>query len=699
MWGTRFCEDSKEGSLLRLIGVRALDFLGVAGSSRLGSRWLWFLLSSFGDLMTRSFPALLVGLTCALPLAAQTSAPAPAAAPAAVQQQAAPALPAAPTATSPAAAAPAAAPAQGTGAITTLKARSNLVVLDVVVTDKGHKPVHGLKASDFQVHEAGVAQVVKTVEEHVPSTAPAGPPMGPLPAGVFTNYTPVPESGPINVLLIDKLNTPIDAQSFLHQQLVQFIKTMKPGTRLAVFGLNRQLVYLQGFTSDPKVLLAALEAKKNLPGQSASLLDSASDTTTSDAMTDAGASADAIANVQQFEAQNQSFQTQLRVRYTMDAMNVLARYLSALPGRKNLIWFSGSFPLSILPDGDLTNPFAAMADMGDEFRETTGLLTKAQVAVYPIDARGLQGSGVMDATQSGAKFTRTPGAFAKATMTESTKRADEQITMRQMAAETGGEAFVNTNGLADAVEKAIENGSSYYTITYTPSDPKYDGSFRKIQVATTPGGYGLAYRKGYYTDGATKKDRQQLTASAAAPVQPTAQQVEVRNSMMRGAPAPTQLLFKVFVGPLGPPTEATVAEGNAATADAKGPFRRYTVNYAAAPQDMGFKNVGPGKYDIGLQFLVFVYDANGVLVNSIGNTIRATVSVENVKAMMESGLQFHQAVSVPAKGEYYLRIGIHDLLVDHVGAVEVPVSAVKNLAVVEIPKPKPAPPTMTDLPK
>jgi VWFA-related protein len=636
--------------------------------------------------MMRSFPALFVGLSLTLPTAVWA-------------QTAAPALPAAPTATAPAAAAaPQAAPAQGTGAVTTLKARTNLVILDVVVTDKNHKAVHGLKATDFQVKEAGVAQVVKTVEEHVPSTAPAGPPMGPLPEGVFSNYTPVPDNGPINVLLIDKLNTPLDAQSFLHQQLVAFIKTMKPGTKLAVFGLNRQLVYLQGFTSDPKLLLAALESKKNLPGASA-LLPSDSDTAMSDSMTDAGASADQIANVQQFEAQNQSFAIQLRVRYTMDAMNILARYLSALPGRKNLIWFSGSFPLSILPDGDLSDPFAAMADMGDEFRETTGLLTKAQVAVYPIDARGLQGSALMDASQSGSKYVRNSAAFAKATADESNKRADEHITMRQMAAETGGEAYVNTNGLADAVGKAIENGSSYYTIAYTPSEPKYDGSFRKIQVATTPSGYELAYRRGYYTDGAPKKNRQQLTASAAAPAQPTAQQIEVRNSMMRGAPNPTQILFKVFVGPLGPPTEATVADGNTATPDAKGPFRRYTVNYAASPADLGFKNVGPGKYDIALQFMVFVYDANGVMVNSTGNTIRATVTPANVKTMMETGLQFHQAVSVPAKGEYFLRIGLHDLLVDHVGAVEVPVSAVKNLAVVEIPKPKPAPPTMTDLPK
>jgi VWFA-related protein len=634
--------------------------------------------------MTRSFPALLFGFTLALPFAtvAQTAAPA------------APALPAAPTANAPVAQAP----APGTGVVTTLKAQSNLVILDVVVTDKNHKAIHGLKASDFQVREAGTAQTVKTLEEHTPATvAPPTAPTGPLPPGVFTNLTAVPESGPLNVLLIDRLNTPVDSQAFLHQQLVQFIKTMKPGTRLAVFGLNRQLVYLQGFTSDPKVLLAALEAKKNLPGQSP-LLDSSSETAVSDTLTDMGTSADTIANVQQFEAQTQSFQTQLRVRYTMDAMNVLARYLSAFQGRKNLIWFSGSFPLSILPDGDLQDPFAAMADMGDEFRETTGLLTKAQVAVYPIDARGLQSSPVFNASQNNSKYARNPAAFAKANSDALGKIADEHITMRQMASETGGEAFVNTNGLADAVEKAIENGSSYYTITYTPSNVKADGGFRKIQVTTT-GGYELAYRRGYYTDGAPKKDRVQLTTSAAAAPAPTPQQMEVRNSMVRGAPTPTQILMKIFVGPLGPPTEATLAEKNVAPPTTKGPYRNYVVNYAALPSDMGFKNVGPGKYEIALQFLTYVYDVNGVLVNSIGNTVQAVVTPANVKAMMETGLQFRQVVSVPAKGDYFLRIGLHDLLVDHVGAIEVPVAAVKNLPVVEIPKPKPAPPTLSDLPK
>ncbi len=85
----------------------------------------------------------------------------------------------------------------------------------------------------------------------------------------------------------------------------------------------------------------------------------------------------------------ESFQPQLRARYTLDAHNLLARDLSNLPGRKNLIWFSGSFPISILPDPSLKDPFAVMASSEDEFKETVDLLVLSQVAVYPIDARGL----------------------------------------------------------------------------------------------------------------------------------------------------------------------------------------------------------------------------------------------------------------------------------------------------------------------
>ena len=69
---------------------------------------------------------------------------------------------------------------------------------------------------------------------------------------------------------------------------------------------------------------------------------------------------------------------------TLDAMNQMAHYLSGIPGRKNLIWFSGSFPITIFPEPDIEHPFSVVASSEDEFRETTNLMARAQVAVYPI---------------------------------------------------------------------------------------------------------------------------------------------------------------------------------------------------------------------------------------------------------------------------------------------------------------------------
>ena len=84
--------------------------------------------------------------------------------------------------------------------------------------------------------------------------------------------------------------------------------------------------------------------------------------------------AQTLASVQQFEAEQSAIQTRMRAQYTLDAFNALAHYLANFPGRKNLIWFSGSFPLQIDPDPTLNDPFAVMMDSNQEFRETTNLL-------------------------------------------------------------------------------------------------------------------------------------------------------------------------------------------------------------------------------------------------------------------------------------------------------------------------------------
>jgi hypothetical protein len=74
---------------------------------------------------------------------------------------------------------------------------------------------------------------------------------------------------------------------------------------------------------------------------------------------------------------------------TLEAMQQLARYLADIPGRKNVIWLSGSFPAGIVPDSNLADPFSGAANFQEEIRKTTNLLTTAQISLYPIAAEGL----------------------------------------------------------------------------------------------------------------------------------------------------------------------------------------------------------------------------------------------------------------------------------------------------------------------
>src|SRR5579875_3619660 len=94
--------------------------------------------------------------------------------------------------------------------ITTLHTSSKLVVVDVVVTDARQQPIHHLTASDFSISEDGHPQTIKVFEEHTADAPLQVAPLPKLPPGKFTNYSVVPVNGALNILLFDKLNTPMN---------------------------------------------------------------------------------------------------------------------------------------------------------------------------------------------------------------------------------------------------------------------------------------------------------------------------------------------------------------------------------------------------------------------------------------------------------------------------------------------------------
>lgn len=232
-----------------------------------------------------------------------------------------------------------------------LQVSTNLVVEDVVVTDAHGNPIRNLTRSDFAVLEDGHPQAIKRFGEHTADVMAHLPPTPQLPPGTFTNDSVTPTDGALNILLLDKLNTPFAAQGNAVNEVLKYLKGPRTDSRIAIFVLTTQLKLLQGFTSDPDVLRALVEGKKALPGGSLVRTDHVSGdepgADTSMTITPAesvGNSPDASlleSSLEDLKADQQSFQLMLRARYTLDAFNQLARYLSTLPGAK----ISSGFPV------------------------------------------------------------------------------------------------------------------------------------------------------------------------------------------------------------------------------------------------------------------------------------------------------------------------------------------------------------------
>jgi hypothetical protein len=394
---------------------------------------------------------------------------------------------------------------------------------------------------------------------------------------------------------------------------------------------------------------------------------------------------DLAANLRQFQTEMGSMETQLRAQYTLDAFNTLAHYLAGFSGRKNLIWFSGSFPLSILPDPTSTHsPDVSSLDQA-EFRETVNLFSKAQVAVYPIDARGLMTQPAHGAIAPGSS---APASQPRRTVAEVSKftqsEAAEHAMMDDLAASTGGRSFYNLNDLASAVSSAVSAGADYYTLSYTPANTKEDGGYRPIRVETVGvvQKLQLFYRRGYYARDASNAPNPAGKSDTSAPTADEGRAAAYRHAVLsRGAPTPEDVLFKVRVLPFSASTETVAAAGNqlSVSIPASGPFRRYAIDYISTPGVMTFVPGADGHRIAKVEFLALVYDTEGRLLNEAGKAVSMETTAANFARLMHEVIRCRLEVSVPDRAETFLRIAIRDVTSNRFGVIEVPVSSLSSL--------------------
>jgi len=393
-----------------------------------------------------------------------------------------------------------------------LKVTTRLVTLDLIATDSRGNPVRDLKPEDLQIFEEHKAQQKIEHFEYFEKLAGATSPdnfnsANRRRANIISNQLPLDQLKiPPTVLLMDSLNTQTFNQLQGRAHMIQLLRTLPADTPIAVFLLGSSLRILQGFTSDGSLLRAALD--QAVAGNTLVKNPITDTQNTSSYIENSTAGMDAnlglasqLGEVQNFEKEEYSMTLDLRAKETLGAMAQIGQYLSGIPGRKNLIWASESFPLSIAPDPSTgNNPFAGIRDYAEQVKLVANVLTDAQVAVYPMDVRGLQANQALAASQnvSRPQTLMTGPQIAGQINQEDIDRQQSQETMDEIAQDTGGKACKNGNDLSGCVTGALKDSSSYYEMSFYPQNVNWDGRYHKIVVKTSRPGVKLVYRRGYY---------------------------------------------------------------------------------------------------------------------------------------------------------------------------------------------------------
>ena len=558
-------------------------------------------------------------------------------------------------------------------------AQSRLVVVDVSVSEHD-KPVEGLQRNQFHVFENGHEVPVASFEENEPppSVKIAEAPM--LPPDTYSNVPVYPEASAVNVLLLDALNTPTGDQEQARKQMIAYISTIKPGTALAVFTLSSRLRMVCGFTTDVAKLKQALDNKKLNPRSSADVGANASESMSStldQAASSIATSTDPgtrwlVGQITQFAADSQTYETDQRVMMTLNAFSELARYLAAIPGKKNLIWFSGSFPIGLSPDAMLSTAMKDVRDYSDEVKQTSALLSAARISVYPVDARGLMMAQTQSAdyVPTNSMIQNTSGTVNRDNNQFSEQMSQDQNTLTTIATETGGRAFTNGNGLKQTVEKIVADGSSYYTLSYVPP-PEAGGNhadeFRKVDVKVEGGKYQLSYRRGYFVEQGNE------TESAGGPVPR-----EVTSAALLGAPPATQILFQARVLPEGDPAltgqmpEQTAKENR--TGEFKGAPHSYVLDLGVQPVDLQFAGSANGARTAHLAIALVAYDREGQAVNSMGQQFSLSLPAAQLDRLSTAGkgIPVRMKLDLPA-GANVVRAVVYDPATAKIGSMEIPV--------------------------
>lgn len=526
-----------------------------------------------------------------------------------------------------------------------------LVQVPAVVTNKSGEHVRGLTRADFQLLENGKEQKIQTFEEIEPTrmllTAPAPK------SGEFSNLAATSQGRHlVTVVALDTINTPFVDQAYGRKQLVKYLaENLDPGQAISLVAITgRGLKVLHSLTSDPNALIQALKkVNGELPALQGVDVDveaaaAASDSLAPVADFNSGASdpqaalANAESSLQNFivhgDAAIARMQQDRAIEITMRAFLNIAASLSGISGRKSLIWATGGFPFYI--DSPAAVPGGYLSVLYERAMQN---LNDAEIAVYPVDVRGLMNySPTADVTYSPRNVSGP--AFARSLAARSWLQNSKIDTLRDFAEMTGGRAFYNSNDLVGSFKRATDDSSSYYLLGYYLDTKNDKPGWRQLKVKVHTSHTEVRSRNGFFVTNATANPETskkiEIENALASPFDSTGMGLTIR---WRGT-SPDGDKKKIAFGLSLPPDNMTIEQGEKA---------HFSVEFVA----LALKN--------------------GVTADTVSQNIQGTPTPETLAKIKAGGLVYNNYLELPS-GQYTVRFLMRDNLSGKIGSVSAPLT-------------------------
>lgn len=336
------------------------------------------------------------------------------------------------------------------------RAGTDLVRVDVTVTQNGDEPIADLTAADFEVTEDDAPQTVETIKfirVDGTRTSNLDEPL-PIRSREHAMLEAAREDVRLFAIFLDDyhISKRPDITLPLRDTLTAFVKQLGPNDLVALMEPLTTLYDLK-YTRSKDELLQRIRTFEGRRGE-----------------------AYPVKSVIEEAQLTQRNWLELRAGVTLTALEALATQMGGLrEGRKSILFFSEGPPLPPSSPNE------------QRYRAAVRAANRGNVTIHVIDPRPLGAAGF--------------------------RAAD---TLRRIAADTGGRAIVNTNDPAEQLKAVMADASAYYLIGYTPTRRTNDGKFHEIKVRVKRRGARVTARPGYWA--ASEKELTAAADAAATPV-------------------------------------------------------------------------------------------------------------------------------------------------------------------------------------